>query len=91
MGRILRTYDTNAQEVSEEARWSNEVFLRGTVNWCYDVEAIINSRPLTYLTTDDPDQPVTPSHLISGIRLLNVPEHLYYNEDDSFQILRDWS
>ena len=35
-----------------------------------------------YLISDDLDQPVTPSHLISGIRLLSVPEHLCYNEDE---------
>ena len=47
-----------------------------------EVEAIVNSSPLTYLTTDDLDKPVTPSHLISGLRLLSVPEYLCYNEDE---------
>jgi transposase InsO family protein len=34
------------------------------------VEAIVNSRPLTYLSSDELDEPLTPSHLILGKRLL---------------------
>ena len=31
-----------------------------------EIEAVINSRPLTYLYDDDITEPLTPSHLLSG-------------------------
>lgn len=35
-----------------------------------EVEAVVNSRPLTYVSTDDFEQPLTPAHLLTGRRLL---------------------
>ena len=46
-----------------------------------EVEAILNSRPLTYISASDLDEPLTPSHLIMGKRLLSVPDHLCHSED----------
>lgn len=40
-----------------------------------EVEAVLNSHPLTYLSTDDLEEPLTPSHLV-GRRLLDMPNHL---------------
>ena len=31
-----------------------------------EVEAVLNSRPLTYLYSDDVEEPLTPSHLVIG-------------------------
>ena len=39
-----------------------------------EVEAVLNSRPLTYVSADDLDEPLTPSHLIYGKRILSCPE-----------------
>ena len=38
-----------------------------------EVEAVLNSRPLTYLHSNDFEEPVTPSHSIIGRRLLTLP------------------
>ena len=38
-----------------------------------EVECVLNSRPLTYLYPEDLEEPLTPSHLISGQRLLSLP------------------
>ncbi len=42
-----------------------------------EVEAVINSRPLTYVSSDDFEQPLTPAHLLSGRRLLSLPDGIY--------------
>ena len=41
----------------------------------YEVECVINSRPLTYIDTDGCEEPVTPNHLMFGHNL-----HLANNE-----------
>ena len=40
-----------------------------------EVEAILNSQPLTYISASDLDEPLTP-HLILGRRLLSLPDNL---------------
>ena len=49
-----------------------------------EVEAIVNSRPLSHISTEDAEEPVTPSHLICGRRLLSLPDGPYHEdlEDD---------
>ena len=54
-----------------------------------EVEAIINARPLTYLSEDDKDEPLTPSHLMVGRRLLTLPEQYTGSQpldDDDFEV-----
>ena len=47
-----------------------------------EVEAILNSRPISFLSADDFEEPLTPSHLIFGRRLISLPDNLAYGEDD---------
>ena len=39
-----------------------------------EVEGTLNSRPLTYVSSDDPEEPLTPSHLMYGRRILLLPK-----------------
>ena len=39
-----------------------------------EVEAVFNSRPLTYIYAEDVEEPLTPSHLLIGRRLLTLPD-----------------
>ena len=43
-----------------------------------EIEAVLKSRPLSYISSEDLDEPVTPSHLIVGRRLLSLPDNLDY-------------
>ena len=36
-----------------------------------EVEAVLNSRPLSYVSMDDLDEPLPPSHLLRGYRVLS--------------------
>ena len=39
-----------------------------------EAEMILNSRPLSYVSTEDLEEPLTPSHLLCGRRLLSLPD-----------------
>ena len=54
-----------------------------------EVELILNSRPLSYVSTEDIDEPLTPSHLLMGRRLLSRPEANYNKDDPDFDINLD--
>ena len=42
---------------------------------------IINSRPLSYVTPDDLEEPLTPSHFLTGKRTMSIPDGLSTNQD----------
>ena len=45
-----------------------------------EVEMIVNSRPLTYLSMDSVQEPITPSHLLTGHRVMSLPDGPYNSE-----------
>ena len=50
------------------------------------MELIVNSRPLSYVSPDDMEEPLTPSHLLIGRRAMSLPDGLCYSrvtEDDA--------
>lgn len=52
-----------------------------------EIEAVLNSRPLTYLSPDDFEEPVTPSHFLCGRRILNLPDGLRQEDvDEEFEL-----
>ena len=53
-----------------------------------EVEMILNSQPLSYMTSDDVEEPLTPSHLILGRRVINLPTHYEHNDED-FTVSQD--
>ena len=48
-----------------------------------EVEMILNSRPLSYVSSDDIQEPLTPSHLLIGYRVLSLPDPTTSNDTDS--------
>ena len=61
-----------------QAKLTYEELLTGVM----EVELILNSRPLTYMSATNLDEPITPSHLILGKHLLDVPDYLCVNQED---------
>ena len=46
-----------------------------------EIEAVLNSRPLSYMSGEDLEEPITPSHLVVGRRILSMPDNLDYTCD----------
>ena len=44
-----------------------------------EVESILNSRPISYVYAEETEEPICPSHLVTGKRLTSLPE---YQETD---------
>ena len=49
-----------------------------------EVEMILNSRPLTFIAASDMDEPVTPSHLILGKRLMTLPHYFAFTNSEDY-------
>ena len=47
-----------------------------------EIEGVVNSRPLTYICSDEFKEPITPAHLVIGRRILNLPIHDVDEEDE---------
>ena len=54
-----------------------------------EVEAIINSRPLSCVSSEDLDEPLTSSHMLCGCRILSLPDGTVATEnntDEDFKV-----
>jgi hypothetical protein len=52
-----------------------------------ETESILNSRPLSYVSSEDVEEPLTPAHLLSGRRILSLPDgHQENPEDEDLQV-----
>ena len=51
-----------------------------------EVEMIVNSRPLSYVSQKDLEEPITPSHLLIGKRVLSLPDSLCYEDDEGYNV-----
>lgn len=56
-----------------------------------EIEAVLNSRPLTYVSTDDLEEPLTPSHLLLGYRVLSLPDPPLSDDPDYVESANDLS
>ena len=51
-----------------------------------EVEMIVNSRPLSYVSSEDLKEPLTPSHLLCGRQILSLPDPKTVVEDSDQNI-----
>ena len=80
--RMVRSVKTPLKKVIGTAKLDYEVLNTALI----EIEGIINTRPLTYLSDDDISEPLTPSHLLLGHDLDISPseaEHAVVSDAES--------
>ena len=85
--RLIRSVKRCLRKTVGQAKFSYDEMHTAIV----EIEGIINSRPLSYLNSDDTEEPLTPSHLLVGHRLLSLPDNLswFEHEDEDFEVTSD--
>ena len=68
--RLIKSVKTCLKKVIGRARLIYDELLTVIV----ECETIINSRPLTFVYSDDVEEPLTPGHLLHGRSILSLPE-----------------
>ncbi len=76
--RLIRSTKRCLRKIIGQARFAYDELLTAIV----EVEAVLNSRPLSYVSMDDIEEPLTPSHLLIGRRILSLPDHLCGGAED---------
>ena len=72
------------RKVIRQAKFTYDELLTAII----EVEMVLNSRPLSYMSADDLDEPLTPFHLIVGRRLMSAPDHSDQDSDE-FEVTPD--
>ena len=79
--RMVKVVKTSLHKVIGKSRLSYEDLETVLIQ----IESIVNSRPLTFITTEEVCEPLTPSHLIYGERLISAINNEYI-DDTTFDI-----
>ena len=66
--RMVRSTKRCLRKMIGQARFSFDELLTAVT----ELEMIVNSRPLSYVASDDVDEPLTPSHVLIGWRVLSL-------------------
>ena len=82
--RLVRSTKRCLRKIVGKAKLSYEELLTTLT----EIEMVINCRPLSYVSSNDLEEPLTPSHLLIGRRLMNLPEDLVYSKqrDDDYSV-----
>ena len=55
-----------------------------------EIDGVINSRPISYVSSDHTEEPLTPAHLLCGRRLLSLPDLICYtDEEEEYGVSRE--
>ena len=80
--RMVRCVKRCLKKILKNAKLTYEELLTAVV----EIECVLNSRPLTYVSTEDIEEPLTPSHLLTGRRLLSIPDESVVAEEESTDV-----
>ena len=72
--RCFRTYDQISKTMPEKGYWQELSNFDELLTLVTEMKGVLNSRPLTYVYSDDVTEPLTPSHLLVGYRILTLPD-----------------
>ncbi len=75
--RMVKSTKRCLKKMIGQAKFSYDELLTAVT----EVEMIVNSRPLSYVSADDLEEPLTPSHLLIGRRVLTLPDGLCYKKE----------
>ena len=81
-GGIFERMIQSAKRCLKKAIGRNCLTLDELLTLVVEVEGVLNSRPLTYVYSDETIEPLTPSHLLNGFRILSLPGPFDVNEID---------
>ena len=81
-GGIFERMIQSAKRCLKKAIGHNCLTLDELLTLVIEVEAVLNSRPLTYVYSDETIEPLAPSHLLNGFRILSLPGPFDVNEID---------
>ena len=76
---MIRCVKRCLKKILKNAKLTYEDLLTAVV----EIECVLNSRPLTYVSTEDIEEPLTPSHLLTGRRLLSILDESVVAEEES--------
>ena len=80
--RMVRCFKRCLKKILKSAKLTYEELLTVVV----EIEYVLNSRPLTHVSSEDRVEPLTPSHLLTGRRLLSIPDESIVAEEESSDV-----
>ena len=79
--RLIRSVKRCLKKILKNAKLSYEELLTVVTEEC-----VLNYRPLTYVSSKDIEEPLTPSHLMTGRRLLSIPDEITVDEEETSEV-----
>ena len=84
MGWILLENHSHSVEVSAEVIGRVKLSYDELMIVLVDMEATLNSRPISYISSQNFEEPITPLHLLIGCHILTIPIVATHEENPDF-------
>ena len=81
--RLIRCVKRCLKKILRNTRLTYEELLTVVV----DIECVLNSRPLTFVHSEDMEEPLTPSHLMLGRRIRSIPDDIVIEEEKENKVV----